>query len=566
MNKIEEPEIKSAALPHAIIQKKKGISIVWIIPLVAIIIAAGLVYKALGEKGPVITISFKSAKGLEAGKTKVKYKDVVIGEIEAIKVSPDLKGVIVTAKLVKDAQGYLSDTTKFWVVRARLAGGNVSGIGTLFSGSYIAIDPGREGKSKNNFKGLEEPPVITSDLPGSYFQLKSPQLGSLEYGSPIYFKGIKVGKVVGYHFSGQKKDLDIKIFIDSPYDQNVFHTTRFWFASGLDIVLDTKGVRIETQSFVSMLIGGLAFGNPEQQKQGSPASEGHIFPLYDSSEDAMAMRYAHKEYYLLKFHNSVRGLSIGAPVEFRGFPIGQVVNIGLEADWDHNQIKIPVKIEVEPERIKQLLQNTNEPGNALEMMVKKGMRAQLKTGNLITGSMYVAIDFFKAITPASIVKHDGIIEIPTIPAALDEWTSNLTSILDKLSKIPLEEIGSAALETIYSLDKTSRTFEKAGEGINELVSSETLKKAVKSLNISLAQIQRLTYELEQNLPSAVDSMSQKTIAALDGIEELTDSDSAIIFELKQTLKEFAKSAQAIGRLADYLEQHPESIIQGKAEE
>jgi len=278
------------------------------------------------------------------------------------------------------------------------------------------------------------------------------------------------------------------------------------------------------------------------------------------------MRYAHKEYYLLKFNNSVRGLSIGAPVEFRGFPIGRVVNIGLEADWDNNLIKIPVKIEVEPERIKQLLKNNKEPGNALEMMVKKGMRAQLKTGNLITGSMYVAIDFFKAISPASIVKHDGIIEIPTIPAALDEWTSNLTSILDKLSKIPLEEIGSAALETIHSLDKTSRTFEKAGEGISEFVSSEALKKAVNSLNMSLGQIQRLTYELEQNLPSAVNSVSQKTIAVLDGIEELTALDSAIVFDLKQTLKELSRSAQAIGRLADYLEQHPESIIQGKAKE
>jgi paraquat-inducible protein B len=280
----------------------------------------------------------------------------------------------------------------------------------------------------------------------------------------------------------------------------------------------------------------------------------------------MALRYAHKEYYLLKFANSVRGLSVGAPVEFRGFPIGQVVEISLEADWDNNQFRIPVKIEVEPERIKQLMKNSQESDNALEMMVKKGMRAQLKTGNLITGSLYVAIDFHKAISPASIVKHDGIIEIPTIPASFDEWTSNLSSILDKLSKIPMEEIGSAALETIRSLDNTSRTFELAGKGINELVASRELKKAIISLNKSMEQIQRLTYELEQNLPLAVKSVSQKTINAIDGIEELISSDSAIVVKLNQALKEITRSAKAIGRLADYLEQHPESIISGKIKE
>jgi len=563
MNTTEEQRAKSTALPHAIIQKKKGISIVWVIPLVAIIIAAGLVYKALIEKGPAITITFKSAEGIEAGKTKIKYKNVTIGEVKTVKVNPGLKNIIVTAQLVKEAVKYLTEKTRFWVVRARLSGGSVSGLGTLFSGSYIAIDPSLEGEAKQDFQGLEIPPVVTSDLPGRHFQLKAPRLGSLEYGSPVYFKGVKVGQVVGYQFSDQKKDLDIKIFIDAPYDRNVFDTTRFWFASGLDMVLDARGVRIDTQSFVSMMIGGLAFANPDQKIQGPLAQEGYVFPLYNSSEDAMAMKYAHKEYYLLKFDNSVRGLSIGAPVEFRGFPIGQVVDIGLEPAWEYDRMMIRVKIEVELERFRQLTKSNEAPINTLELMVSKGMRAQLKIGSLITGSMYVALDFFKTASPASIVRHDGIIEIPTIPGSLDELTGSLTALLDKLSKVPLEEIGSAALDTIHNLDETSRSFKKAGDGITELVSSNALKKAVNSLNLSLEQIQRLTFELEQTLPSAVDSVSEKTIATLGRIEKLTASDSAVILELNRTLKEFSRAAQTIRRLADYLERHPESIIQGK---
>ncbi|MCP3942540.1 MAG: MCE family protein [Desulfobacteraceae bacterium] len=559
METTEEQDVQSGAIPLAVIQEKKAISLVWVIPLIAIIIAVGLVYKALTEKGPVITIIFKSAEGLEAGKTKIKHKDVVIGEIEAIKVTSDLKNVIVTAKLVKEAKGYLTDKTRFWVVRARVSGGIVSGLATLLSGSYIAIDPSLEGEVEYNFQGLEIPPVITSDLSGRYFLLKAPRLGSLEYGSPIYFKGIKVGQVVGYQFSDKSKDLEIRIFINAPYDENVFDTTRFWLASGLDMVIDSKGVRIDTQSFVSMMIGGLAFANPDQIVQGSIAGEGYIFTLYDTLEDAVAMKYTHKDYYLLKFDNSVRGLFLGAPVEFRGFPFGRVVDISLEMDWKQDRMKIPVKIEVEPERITRLLEKNEAPTDAIERLVGRGLRAQLKTGNLITGSKYISIDFFDTASQASIIVHGNLIEIPTIPPPLDELTGDLTAFLNKFSKIPIEEIGSATLNTIQSLGEAS-------DGITQIVSSKALKQSINSLDRSLEQIRSLTSQLEQNLPSTVNDVSEQTIATLAEIQKLTASDSDIVFELKRTLKEFARAAQNISRLADHLERHPESIIQGKGKE
>ncbi len=566
MNKNEEQAAPSAGLPHAVIRKTKGISPVWIIPIVAVVIAAGLVYKTLTTKGPLAQITFTSAQGIEAGKTKIKFKDVTIGEVEAVTVGPDLNHIIVTARLAREAKSYLTEKTKFWVVRARFSGGIVSGLGTLFSGSYIAIDPGPKGKARRKFKGLEIPPVVTSDLPGRHFLLKASRLGSLENGSPIYFKGIKVGQVEGYQFSDQGKDLDIRIFIHAPYDRHVYDTTRFWFSSGLDVVLDAKGIRIDTQSLVSLMIGGLAFANPGPTGRQSPAREGSVFHLFNSSEDAVAMRYTQKVHYLLKFDNSVRGLVMGAPVEFRGFPIGRVLDISLEQDWEHNQMKIPVTIEVEPERIKQLTKNNKAPDNALELLVDNGLRAQLKTGNLITGSKYVALDFFNNAAPAAIVVHENIIEIPTIPASLDELTSDLIALMDKLLNIPIAEIGEATLGTIKSLDKASTSFQKAGDGINEIVYSSDFKNAVKSLTMTLDQIQRLSAGLEKTLPSTVDTLSKKTINTLEGIEKITASDSATVFELKRALKEFANAARAISRLADHLERHPESIIQGKGKE
>ncbi len=570
MNTNEEQKRGAAALPQAIIQKKKGISFVWFIPIVAVIIAAGLVYKAVTEKGPTITITFETAEGLEADKTKIKYKDVVIGEVTAIGLASDLTGVTVTAELDKEAKKYLTEKTKFWVVRARFSAGIASGLGTLLSGSYIFMDPDSEGKATLSFKGLELPPVVTSKQQGRRFQLKAPHLGSVSYGSPIYFKGIDVGQVVGYEFSAQNRDLDIKIFIHEPYDQYIFKTTRFWFASGLDMTLNAQGIRLDTESLVSMMIGGLAFSNPDESLSGSPAQDGHVFPLYDSRDDAMAQRFAIKDYYLLKFDNSVRGLSIGAPVEFRGFPFGQVVDIGLEADWDKNVTKIVVKIEVEPERLRQLAKEDfgpdKEPTDALEMMVSKGLRAQLQTGNLITGSLFVAIDMFESADPASIVVHDDIIELPTTPASMDEITSNVTAILANLSKIPVEDIGSALLDTINSFNETSRSFKTTGDGINKIIYSDSLKKSIASLNQSMENIQRLTSELEQKLPSAIDSISEQTTATLGQIEKLAASDSPIIFELKQALTQFARTAQSIKKLTDYLERHPEALIQGKGKE
>ena len=408
--------------------------------------------------------------------------------------------------------------------------------------------------------------MVSSQEQGRHFQLRAPHLGSVTYGSPIYFKGIDVGQVVGYEFSDQSKDLDIKIFIDAPYDRYIFDTTRFWFSSGLDMVLDANGVRVDTQSFVSMMIGGLAFANPDESLQGSPAEGGYVFPLYDSRDDAMAKRFAIKDYYLLKFNNSVRGLSIGAPVEFRGFPFGKVVDIGLEADWKKDETRIVVKIEVEPERLRQFVKEEASPADALEMMVSKGLRAQLQTGNLITGSLFVAIDMFESADPASIVVHDDIIELPTTPAAMDEITSNVTTLLANLSKIPVEEIVSALLKTINSLDETSISFKNAGDGINELVTSDSLKKSINSLSQSMEHIQSLISALEQDLPAAIDSISEQTVNTLSGIEQLTTSDSPVVFELRQALNQFTKAAQSIKELTNYLERHPESLLQGKGRE
>ena len=405
--------------------------------------------------------------------------------------------------------------------------------------------------------------MIMSDQPGQKIQLSAPQLGSLEQGSPVYYRGITVGQVMKYQLSKSGKSIDIQVFIESPYDKNILDTTRFWFASGLDVDLDAKGLRIDTQSLISFLIGGLVFTNPEHIKPGQPINSETILPVYSSFTDAMEIQYTETDYYLLKFNHSVRGLSIGAPVEFRGFVIGKVVEIGLEADWKNNQINVPVKILVEPGRIIKLAENRDDPRNNLENLIKMGMRAQLQTGNIISGSQFIALDFFDKAEPAFLVAHGDIIELPTIPSSLNRLSSSLTSLLNKLEKLPIEQIGDATSKALQSINETMDSYKDVANSITGLVASDDIINTLDNLNKSMVSIRNLMAKLEHNLPSQLESVSGTATDALSGIQKITAPDSDLIFELKQTLREFTKTADSIRALADHLERHPESILQGK---
>ena len=284
---MNEQEPTFEELPDAVVQTRKRFSIVWVVPVVAALIGGWLAYKALSEKGPTITITFESAEGLEAGKTKIKYKDVEIGQVESISLSEDLSHIMVTAELVREAKTWLSENTRFWVVRARVAAGEVSGLGTIFSGVYIAIDPGKGGKPARVFKGLEIPPIVTTDLPGRHFLLRAGRLGSLDIGSPVYFRQIKVGQVVAHNLEKDGRAVHIRIFIHAPHHQLVSKNTRFWNASGFDVSVDASGIKVNTESFVAIMIGGIAFDTPVNLGSGGPAKDGETFELYKSREASL---------------------------------------------------------------------------------------------------------------------------------------------------------------------------------------------------------------------------------------------------------------------------------------
>jgi paraquat-inducible protein B len=552
---------EGAGAPEVAIQpRRRRISVVWIIPIVAILIGGWLAYTTISEKGPTITIAFETAEGLEAGKTKVKFKDVEIGVVESINFQPELSGVIVTASLSKETEPYLTDKTRFWVVRPRLGAGGVSGLGTLVSGAYVELDPSDEGQPTKTFVGLEEPPLVLIDTPGRKFDLTAESLGSYSAGSPIYYRGFKAGQVLGFKLAPDNKSVVVHIFVNEPYDALVHDHSLFWDVSGFQVSVDAEGVDLRTQSLEALVQGGIAFDVPEKQEAGQQAEEGTTFALFDSRDDAKAASFVRKEYFIVFFDGSVRGLTVGAPVEFRGIKLGSVVNIRAEFNRETMDFRIPVLIDLEPERITAIGERATDARAFMKDLIDRGFRAQLQSGSLLTGQLLVALDFHPD-TPVNLVgTDDRYPEIPSIPTQLEQITDKVTGVLDEIASLPLAEIFEELRQTV--------------ESANRLISSPESQQVLENLNQTLAQADSLMQTLDKEVGPLVTSLRETSDAAhqaivqaeatLAGAESLTGEKSKLQYDLGNLMDELTSAARSIRLLADYLETHPDALIRGKS--
>ncbi|MGA9855134.1 MAG: MlaD family protein, partial [Gammaproteobacteria bacterium] len=348
-----ERDTPSSPIPESrkLAKKKTRLSLVWIIPIVAALIGVWVAAVKIMNQGPTITIELRTAEGLEAGKTEVHYNGVTIGTVKSIRLTDDHAHVIATIDMAPKTESLLVEDTKFWVVSPRISGATVSGLNTLISGAYIGMEIGKSTTPRRDFVALDSPPVVTGEVPGTFYILKSTDLGSVDYGTPIYFRRLQVGQVASYQLDKDGQFLTIKIFINAPYDQLVTTETRFWQASGIDLSMSASGVHVQTQSVMSMLIGGLAFETPDSTQGLPPAAANTEFTLYQNRAQAFRPPPVNPQTYILVFNQSVRGLEPGAPVELRGIPIGTVTDVRAQIDVKTARFTIPVTISVDPQRL-----------------------------------------------------------------------------------------------------------------------------------------------------------------------------------------------------------------------
>ena len=507
-------------LPESNIQPRAKFSIVWLVPIVAILIGAWIGYRAWSEMGPIISITFKTADGLEAGKTKIKYKNIEIGIVKNISVNHETDEVIVQAEMVNDAKSYLYDKTRFWVVRARINASGVSGLDTLLSGAYVGIDPSSEGKKTRKFEGLEIPPVITGKTAGKHFILHTKNLASVERDVPVYYRKFSVGSVEHVNLDDDGESVTVRIFIKAPFDQWVNKTTKFWNASGLDFSLTSDGIDVETESLVSILIGGIAFESSDLSTDMTVAENNSEFKLYKDHKDSLKKAYKIGKKYVLNFNESVRGLSIGAPVDFRGIQLGEVTDIQLSFDTVNHKITVPVTITIDYGRIalkgneETVTHFATDRESRTDYFVKHGLRGQLQTGSLLTGSLYVALDFFPDAKPFVIDWSTELTQFPTEPGTMSGLKLHLSSILEKVDDM-------------------------------------------------MTQVKELSYKLNHNLEPELSGTLKQAENTLVTLEDTLKNDSPLQQDLQMTLREITKAARSIKTLTDYLERHPESLIQGK---
>ena len=550
-----EPE-----MPAVVVEERKGFPIVWLIPLVAAIVGGWLAYHSITNKGVPITVTFKTAQGLEAGKTKIKYKAVEVGIVDAINVSDDLSHVIVHGTLDKDAAPHLREGTQFWVVRPRIGSGGVSGLSTIVSGAYISIMPG-PGATTRTFTGLEEPPVLDAEVPGHKFVLKANALGSLHVGAPVYFRRIKVGQVIGHELDEDNQHVNIHVFIEEPHHIIVRKDTKFWNASGIDVSVSAEGFNVKTESFEAILSGGIAFETPANSTA-APGQDGDVFRLYNTyasiaNDDTM---FTEKLPYVLHFDGSLGGLSIGAPVKFRGLKVGSVTNIHMEFDPAATDIRIPVEIVIEPQRVKTVggdgVETADEDRQAIADLVERGLRAQLQVGSLLTGQMFVELELHPGTEIRLVGDQSEIPELPTLPS----FTNSISKVLADVQNLPLAELFDRAVNTM--------------EGLDRLVNSTELLDTVSSANATLKEFQKLSKVLSgqvgalgsslQDTAKATRSTMVQAEKALTGVAGVTAPDSPIVYDLTTSLEQLAGAARSIRVLANYLERHPDALVFGKA--
>ncbi|PZW92100.1 paraquat-inducible protein B [Pseudomonas sp. 478] len=517
--------------------RRFSVSLVWIVPIVAVLVGISLVVHTMLQEGPTITVTFKTGSGLTANKTEVKYRNVVIGHVSDVELSNDQKSVDATIKLSKQAESFTREDSQFWVVRPRIGAGGVSGIDTLLSGDYIGADIGQANARAKNFIGLENPPPITYGEPGKRFTLNTQDLGSLDIGSPVYYRKIPVGQVVAYALDADGKGVNIEVFIHSPNDAYVTENTRFWNASGIDVNVGANGFSLKTESLSSILVGGIAFRAPDYSPNDQPAKEDKAFDLFEDQLTALAPPSGKGQFLTLRFDQALRGLKVGAPVEFLGIEFGRVVAVNLDFDAKKRSFPVNVGIMIYPQRLGQahtkmleaLKHDPNDEAAGVRLMgsfIENGLRAQARSGNLLTGQLYIALDFYPKAEKVVFDPNARPVAIPTIPGSLEQLQEKLEGMVNKINQLPIERI--------------------AGNLDSNLVE---LRKSLAQFNAkTLPGVQTTLADVSKTLQSASSTLAE---------------DSPQREQLGQTLDELGRMSRSLRELSDYLGRHPESLIRGR---
>jgi paraquat-inducible protein B len=519
------------------INERNRFSVIWIVPLVALVLGLWMVVDKKMSEGPLVVVSFKTAEGIVAGNTKVKYLNVEVGQVEAISLNDSMNGVLASVRIDHDAKHLLYKDTQFWVVRARVGAGNVSGLSTLLGGTYLELSPGREKAAHLEYIGLETPPLTPAGAAGIKLNLYSEQAASVSTGDAVLYNGYKVGRVEGMGFDEAQRLVHYDLFIDAPFDQLVNGAVRFWNVSGISVNASASGIDIKTGSLDTILLGGVAFRLPDGVEAGAPVEDGADFKLYNNYGALQEQPYEYSLEYVVQFSQSLRGLLPGAPVEYRGIPIGSVTRImptALLADPEQQRgAAIPVLIKIEPGRfgLADTQASVDLIKHSLTESVDQGLRASLETGSLITGSLFINIDYYDDISSAELGEFDHYSLIPSVETGFARIEQQLSDFLTKVNALPIEQ-------TMQHFDGMVTSMSELLESVDELLNDRNTQKLSAEMTATLKDVRKILRGLSpdgqifQSVEGSVSKINQ-TLYNLDELTRtLTDKPNALILPTK----------------------------------
>jgi paraquat-inducible protein B len=556
-------------IPTAIVrtpgERRWRISLIWAIPIVTALVAAWLAWDTLSKRGPEITIRFDSASSLQASQSRIRNRDVELGVVRKIALSPDRRYVIVTARMSREAWPLLTDKSQFWIVKPRFFAGSLTGLETLVSGSYIQLEPGAEGgEPTTNFIGLEDPPVLRSSVPGHTYRLTASTIGSLNPGSPIMFRDLEVGEVLGWDIGAMARNVIIHAFVRAPYDQYVHDKSVFWNASGASLQLGGNGVKLQLESLRALVLGGVAFETPDSAVDAPVAPDDFLFVLHADRDTAEAAAFDRSLKFVTYFKGSGAGLSSGSAVTLHGLRIGIVTDVALNYDPVGDTVRVAVRYSVEPDRIAGLnLPGNEEPDKMVADLVHRGLRIGMQSASLITGSKQLAMDLVTGVPESAYGKEGSTYVLAPLDGDQGDIAGSAGTILARINSIPFEEIG----------DNLNKTL----AGANGTINDPKLRQAIASLTETLNGTQTLVAALNKGadpllhrLPQIAADLEDMVKHANQLVGSLDDSSrgpgSQFGRDMTRMLGQLSDAARSVRILADLLTRHPEALIRGRTEQ
>lgn len=528
---------------EAKVQKVKNWSPVWIFPIVTALIGAWILFYHYSHQGPEVTLITTNAEGIEAGKTTIKSRSIDVGVVESATLTDDLTHVEIKARLNADMQKLLHGDTVFWVVKPQVGREGISGLGTLLSGAYIELQPGTKGGVRDDYQLLDSPPLAPPDAKGIRVVLDSKKAGQLTPGDPVLFRGYRVGSVETSVFDPQKRTMSYQLFINAPNDRLVTSNVRFWKDSGIAVDLTSAGMRVEMGALTTLFGGGVSFDVPDGIDLGQPVAEKTEFDLYDNQRSIQESLYTEHKDFLLFFKDSIRGLQPGAPVEFRGMRLGTVSKVpffmpGLRQALNEDY-RIPVLIRIEPERIASQMGESPDILTNLPELLKQGLRGSLKTGNLVTGALYVDMDFVSKPPPITGIREfGGYSIIPTVSSGLAQIQQRLMDTLDKINNLPLNPMLEQATGTLAESQRTMRRLQTTLDNLNKLTASQSVQQLPQDMQKTLRELNRSMQGFQPG--SAAYNKMVADMQRLDQVlrelqpvlQTLNQKSNALVFEAK----------------------------------